>query len=207
MKDKKSRSLGRPRSGELKQPTNEIIINAATQLFLNHGYKQVSVDDVAKQCDVTKATVYYYYPTKAELFTEAMIQMMGQIRDYMNAMLMESKPLRERLLKIAKAHLQATVDIDLEGFMRETRSSLTEEQVIKIQQAEEKMFFAIEAAFSEAIKSGDISQINSKFAAHAYISLLKVGNYRNAKNEGIFPSVDETAEQIVTLLWNGLFGS
>ena len=37
--------------------------------------------EVAKVCGVTKATVYYYYSTKADLFTATMIQMMVRIRE------------------------------------------------------------------------------------------------------------------------------
>ncbi|WP_153737072.1 TetR/AcrR family transcriptional regulator [Aquibacillus halophilus] len=205
MKAKKKRSLGRPRSSELKQPTNEIILQTATYLFLANGYQDVSVDDIAKKCNVTKATVYYYYDSKAELFTEAMVQMMFRIRERMRAMLLEDSPLYGRLLKVTQAHLRATVDIDLDGFMRETKNSLSSDQIKKMQEAEENMYKAIEEAFVNAIDNGEISEINPTFAAHTYISLLRVGNYKNTDNTTIFPSIDETSEQIMTFFWNGLF--
>ncbi|MRH43445.1 TetR family transcriptional regulator [Aquibacillus halophilus] len=205
LKAKKKRSLGRPRSSELKQPTNEIILQTATYLFLANGYQDVSVDDIAKKCNVTKATVYYYYDSKAELFTEAMVQMMFRIRERMRAMLLEDSPLYGRLLKVTQAHLRATVDIDLDGFMRETKNSLSSDQIKKMQEAEENMYKAIEEAFVNAIDNGEISEINPTFAAHTYISLLRVGNYKNTDNTTIFPSIDETSEQIMTFFWNGLF--
>lgn len=205
MGDKSKRALGRPRSSEQKQPTNIIILDAATGLFLSNGYKEVAVDDVAKKCNVTKATVYYYYSSKADLFTEAMIQMMLRIRQYMQTMLTEDKPLRSRLLKVAKAHLQATVDIDLDSFMRETRNVLSVEQIKKMHDAENYMYQVIEKAFIDAMESGEIKKINPKFAVHTYISLMKVGNYKNPDNTTIFPTIQETAEQLVTFFWNGLF--
>jgi TetR/AcrR family transcriptional regulator, regulator of autoinduction and epiphytic fitness len=205
LKSSKKRSLGRPRSSDLKQPTKQIILQAATELFLYNGFKEVSVDDVANKCNITKATVYYYFDSKAELFTETMVQMMYRIRGYIQAMLEEEIPLRNRLLNVAKAHLQATVDIDLEGFMRETKSSISTEQLRLMQQAEESMFHAIEKVFIDEIETGKITRVNPKFAAHSFISLLKVGNYRNSNNEAIFRSVEETAEQIIKLFWNGLF--
>ncbi|MDL4842984.1 TetR/AcrR family transcriptional regulator [Aquibacillus rhizosphaerae] len=205
MKEKKSRSLGRPRASELKQPTNELILSMATQLFLTNGYQEVSVDDVAKKCNITKATVYYYYESKAELFTETIVQMMFRIREHMQTMLLEDSPLRDRLLKVAVAHLKATVDLDLDGFMRETKNVLSSEQIKKMQEAEENMYRAIEKAFEAAIENGEITKINPTFAAHSYVSLLKVGNYRDAENNAIFSSIEETADQIVRLFWNGLF--
>ncbi|WP_226037596.1 TetR/AcrR family transcriptional regulator [Aquibacillus saliphilus] len=205
MKAKKKRLLGRPPSSEQKQPTSKTILQAASHLFLANGYQEVSVDDIARKCNVTKATVYYYYNSKAELFTETMVQIMYRIREQMQVMLLEEIPLRTRLFNVTKAHLKATVDIDLDGFMRETKSTLSTEQVKQMQEAEENMYNAIEKSFIDAIAIGEISEINPKFATQTYVSLLKVGNYRNADNEAIFPSIEETAEHIINFFWNGLF--
>ncbi|MBB6453149.1 AcrR family transcriptional regulator [Salirhabdus euzebyi] len=205
MKPIKKRSIGRPRSDEQKKPTNEIILQAATKLFLANGYKEVSIDDVAESCNVTKATVYYYYSSKAELFTETIVQMMLRIRGHMQAILQQSIPLRTRLLEVAKAQLRATVEIDVEGFMRETKNALSTEQVSQVQKAEENMLYVLEQAFIDAIEAGEIDKVNATFATHSFISLVKVGNYRSASNEPIFPTVEETAEQIIHFFWNGLF--
>ncbi len=205
MTPKNKRSVGRPKSDNQNQPTEKKILDAATMLFLTHGYQEVSVDDIAHKCNVTKATVYYYYKTKAELFTETMIYMMERIRQLMNQILTEDLPLKSKLLNVAKAHFKATVDIDIEGYMRETKNALSKDQTYSIQKAEDHMYEALEQAFQQAMDSGEITEVNPIFAAHSYVSLLKVGNYRTAKGEGIFSNVDEAAEQIVHFFWTGLF--
>lgn len=43
------------------------ILEAATDLFVRHGYRKTSIDDVARQAGVAKGTVYLYYRNKAEL--------------------------------------------------------------------------------------------------------------------------------------------
>ncbi|SDL95543.1 TetR/AcrR family transcriptional regulator [Sediminibacillus halophilus] len=199
------RPLGRPRASDRKQPTTDIILQAAIELFLARGYQEVSVDDVATAANVTKATVYYYYPSKAALFTETIVQLMSHIHAQIQAILQKAIPLRERLLEIAEAHLTATFDIDLDSFMRETKNAVSEEQTIRMQHAEEKLYKAIEQAIiEEASANGEKSSIDSTFAAHAYVALLRVGNYRDRKGNGIFPTTTETAEQIVDFFWNGL---
>lgn len=205
MKGKTKRSLGRPRLSNQNEPTNTIILHAATDLFLARGYQKVSIDDIADKCNLTKATVYYYFESKADLFTEAMVELMSRIHDYMNAILKNAVPLRTRLHQVADLHLKATVEIDLDGYMRETQNSLTEDHVQRMKEAEEKVFKALEDAFIEAIASGEIPVINAKFAAHSYINLLKVGNYRNQDQSRIFSSVEETSEKIMEFFWNGLF--
>lgn len=202
---KNNRSPGRPRAKEQERPTQEVILNAASLLFIDNGFKEVSIDDVAKACKVTKATVYYYYGSKAELFTETMIQMMNRIRERILSMLQEKTPLQTRLLKITEAHLKATVEVDLDGIMRGTKNALSAKQIQQMREAEENMYKGIERAFIDAMARGEISEVNPTFAAHAYVSLLKVGNYRHADNTPIFPTIEETAEQIVHLFWRGLF--
>ena len=47
------------------------ILTAAAELFGERGYDAVSLDDVADRLDVTKGSLYYYFPSKDELVTAA----------------------------------------------------------------------------------------------------------------------------------------
>lgn len=47
------------------------ILTAAAELFGERGYDAVSVEDVAERLDVTKGSLYYYFPSKDELVTAA----------------------------------------------------------------------------------------------------------------------------------------
>ncbi|WP_245830925.1 TetR/AcrR family transcriptional regulator [Sediminibacillus massiliensis] len=201
------RSLGRPRAADQKQPTSQIIIETATELFLSYGYQEVSVDDIAGECNVTKATVYYHFENKPELFTETIVQMMRRISYYMEKILSEEIPLFERLYHVSEAHLKATVDMDIDGFMRETKNALAEEQVRRIHQAEEGMYKVLEAAFDRAMEEREIPTVNPTFAAHTYIALVKAGNYRDSEGRAFYPTIEETAAELTNLFWNGLFAS
>jgi len=44
------------------------ILSAATKLFLSVGYGNTSIDAIVEQSGGSKATLYSYYPTKADLF-------------------------------------------------------------------------------------------------------------------------------------------
>ncbi|MBS4172983.1 TetR/AcrR family transcriptional regulator [Bacillus sp. FJAT-49736] len=201
---RENRPLGRPKQEHQEKPTKNVILDVATQLFLNKSYQVVSMDDVAIECGVTKATVYYYYKSKAELFTDAMVQMMLRIKDRIFGILSTDKPLRDRLFEFAKAHLQATVDIDINGFMKEAKASLSEEQLLQMKHAEEKMYEILEKALISAMEKGEIPQGHPRLGAHAFVALLKVGNYRDVNQKPIFGSLDEMTEQIVDFYWNGL---
>lgn len=50
------------------------IVQAATELFIQHGYRKTSVDEVARRAGVAKGTVYLYFKTKADLLTQAIVE-------------------------------------------------------------------------------------------------------------------------------------
>ncbi len=44
------------------------LLDAATAVFLEHGYKDASIDEIARRADVAKGTVYLACESKADLF-------------------------------------------------------------------------------------------------------------------------------------------
>jgi AcrR family transcriptional regulator len=50
-----------------KAETRLAISNIATRLFVERGFENVSVDDVAREADVARKTVFNYFPRKEDL--------------------------------------------------------------------------------------------------------------------------------------------
>jgi AcrR family transcriptional regulator len=50
------------------------IVEAATRLFIKHGYRKTSVDDVAREAGVAKGTVYLYAKGKNDLLVQAVVE-------------------------------------------------------------------------------------------------------------------------------------
>jgi AcrR family transcriptional regulator len=55
-----------------KRETRQAIADAAMRLFLERGFEQVSVAEVAGAADVSEQTVFNYFPTKEDLVYERM---------------------------------------------------------------------------------------------------------------------------------------
>jgi len=49
------------------------ILSAATKLFLSDGYGETSIDAIVEKSGGSKATLYSYYPTKADLFRAVVV--------------------------------------------------------------------------------------------------------------------------------------
>lgn len=50
-----------------KEATRQAISNVATRLFVERGFDQVSVADIAHEADVARKTVFNYFPRKEDL--------------------------------------------------------------------------------------------------------------------------------------------
>ena len=47
--------------------TKDIIIETAYQLFFKHGYNNVTINDICKECKITKPTFYTYIKSKDDI--------------------------------------------------------------------------------------------------------------------------------------------
>jgi len=54
------------------QDTKQYIIGAARGLFSEYSYLGVSMDDIAKKLNITKAALYYHFAGKAEIYMEVL---------------------------------------------------------------------------------------------------------------------------------------
>lgn len=95
--DQETRRGGRPPAGTDPQKRSQIV-EGAGRVFANLGFDAASMNDVAREAQVSKATLYVYFQDKEHLFTAVC----GERRDRniaeLIAMLDASKPLEETLL-------------------------------------------------------------------------------------------------------------
>ncbi len=49
------------------------MVNAAEKIFLQKGFERSTMDDIAKEAEFTKKTIYSYFKSKDELYYEVML--------------------------------------------------------------------------------------------------------------------------------------
>ncbi len=59
-----------PKKGARFSRKRELIVRAAAQAFGRKGFHATTLDEIAAELDVTKASIYYYFETKEELLYE-----------------------------------------------------------------------------------------------------------------------------------------
>lgn len=201
MDQKRKRPPGRPpKNPEPHTGIEAQLLESAARLFMEKGYEQVSLEQIAMDCQVTKATIYYYYSNKAVLFTQAVVHLLGRAADITFRMLTGPGTLKERLILIAAGHLAETRP-DLMTMLKEAESRLSPDQVKEIHQAEERIHHVMADAFRHASKQGELKPLSPTFLAYSFSSLLMLGNRAVLMEQ--YPSVMESAEAIVGLFLEG----
>jgi len=110
---------------KLSRDKEELILQAAQRRFAAYSYSKVTMDEIAEDIGMAKASLYYYFPTKEAIFRsvvqheqeEFLDQVKGMLAhcDSASRMLVEYVRLRikltERLSNLSQIHQQTWHDV------------------------------------------------------------------------------------------------
>jgi TetR/AcrR family transcriptional repressor of mexJK operon len=95
------------------------IMEAATALFLQHGYLGTSVDQIALRAAVSKPTVYRFFADKEQLFTEIVLSTLDRA----------GEPFRAELASLARTD---RLDADLRQLARRYLQTVMQPRVLQL---------------------------------------------------------------------------
>lgn len=85
------------------------ILNAAARCFMERGYTETSIDDVARSLGATKGRVYHYFPSKADLFAEVFRTGMDMNFAAVRPLSQMAGPALPRWRKMARTHVMQMI--------------------------------------------------------------------------------------------------
>ena len=94
----------------------QAIINAATEVFLRHGYVGATTDEVAARAAVSKQTLYKHFADKQRLFAEVILETTVQLVDRLSTVagtLLDTADVRTGLRELADGLLRGLLDSDV----------------------------------------------------------------------------------------------
>jgi AcrR family transcriptional regulator len=170
------------------------ILGAAQRLFLRYGVKRTSIDDVAREAEIAKGTVYLYYASKNDLFAAVAERLCTDILVAARQALLKKKSSAERLvdfldgyighmhrliaqsphvaeLSESKEALAATIYANFDVQMKELiRTALNDAGIARKSAAD--MFLA---AALGALRTGDIAEKPYRARLAALVDTLVLG--------------------------------
>lgn len=86
------------------QGTKKHILSTARRFFSEYSYLGVSMNDIAKKLNITKAALYYHFTGKAEIYEEVLNNVFNDLRSVIVLALNETK-IDTKLRKLIKNYL------------------------------------------------------------------------------------------------------
>ena len=84
----------------------EAIIKAARRRFAHYGYSKVTMDEIAGDVEMGKASLYYYFPTKENLFQEVILQEQDEFADEIEKILQNENCAEDKLVQYVDQRLK-----------------------------------------------------------------------------------------------------
>lgn len=195
--------LGRPVQQQDSMPTDQQIIMSASLLFMKKGFDNVSMNEVAEHCGVTKATIYYYYPTKTDLFVSAMAATLALVNTRIRDILEQPGSFKERLIKITERYLKIP-QTHVNGMLEQVKHHLSPSQHQLLTKQENALYETLQDGFDLAVSNHEIVCEDSRITAYIYVAMLRAGQRQYDVDQKLFATEQEAAEYIVNFLWRGI---
>jgi TetR/AcrR family transcriptional regulator, mexJK operon transcriptional repressor len=103
-----TQTVAHPRENVVANPKVQQIVEAARRLFMADGYGSTSMDAIARDAGVSKATLYSHFTNKAELFAAIIGGECQRFARLLWSQEAEAGDVRSVLLQVARAKVQFT---------------------------------------------------------------------------------------------------
>jgi TetR/AcrR family transcriptional regulator, regulator of autoinduction and epiphytic fitness len=97
---------------QMLQARETAIIHAVNLLLAEKGFEAMTVDEVAANVGIAKASLYKHFPSKEDLAAAAMAHLMGQAQDFLNTLPETDTPINN-----LRAVVRWTMSLKLAGEM------------------------------------------------------------------------------------------
>lgn len=193
-------------SPQVTKVGKEKILEVSEKLFAEHGYRAVSIRDIAKACNVTNAALYYHFKNKDDLFEEVLERHGQHLSQKMFVAAEGTASNRQRAIAMLSEYAVLIGKRRSSGLlMRHKTSGMPQERLRQQHSRFMQILLApLENTLTDAIKQGELKSIpNDTSAASILLGMLHgLYQYRRMCHDGVI--TQEDIRFVVDVFWRGL---
>ncbi len=179
------------------------ILRAAYPLFMEHGYKSVSMQQIADVAQIHKATLYHHFLHKDDLFASVVHLALVEMRAELTAIIDRGGSPAEQLIDAALQIFTRTQS-DFGRLMTDMHEHM--EADVRIELIKEKYlpWELFRQIIEQAIDAGNLPEVDTELAVGMYVGMVW-GQIWMRKTEWVSGPLDRAlATNIVHILFRGL---
>lgn len=200
------RRPGRPRHLDKMSKINTArhIMQHAKLLFARKGYSAVSIHDIVTAAEISKPTLYYYFPDKEQLYSAVLSEIIEHAGQNFGEIMARTVAVEQKLLTLAEAFFEHA-PTSLPCLIRDVSQHLSEPAAERVlAHYRERIFQPFRQLFEEAIAQGEIHNGQSPWLlSEFFLTLLDWLNLRFSFHDGKPLDNREKAVQVVRLFLDG----
>ncbi|MFN0188802.1 MAG: TetR/AcrR family transcriptional regulator [Bacteroidia bacterium] len=81
-----------------REEKKQLILSAATECFSKNGYDKTTLDEIGHKVSLNKATLYYYYSSKDDLFCDVIYAEAHRFRELVRVGITEKKGIENKIV-------------------------------------------------------------------------------------------------------------
>ena len=168
------------------------IIDKATDLFLNYGFKSVTMDDIASALGISKKTIYASFKNKSELVNATTFSLFDAISDIVNDIIEQEKnPIEE--IYVIKHELMNHLKNEKSSPQYQLQKYYPE-IFIKLK---EKQFGMMHTCVTDNLERGIALGVYRSDLNVDFLSKLYFYSLLNIRNSDIFPLKENTLFDLI----------
>ena len=176
------------------------VTDAALKVFAKKGYRETTMDDIAKELGVTKGALYHYYRLKVDILKEIYDVSHGAVRNFFHKSLKDSDPIEgiQGLFDLATGSFKEFVPVQLEIL-----SYATQDEEVKrvIMEDYKEDLVIVESYLQTLVKKGKIRRdVDMKLLASSLQALSLGMLFVNIFGPGTFEDRNTRRDSMALLL-------
>lgn len=197
-------ATGRRRNGTgtKHEDKRTAILRTAAQLFAVHGYEATSLDMIADQLGMHKATLYHYVPNKESILYQCLVKSFGNLDEVMRSMEDRSVPVLERMRLFVRSLALAQNNDFGRCLVLVGSRPLDMAPGGEIRQFQRRLDNTVRALITEGIANGSIKPCDpSLFSALLFGALNWVPRWYSSKGKY---SIEQVVDAFMDMVIDGI---
>ena len=184
-------------------PGRERILAVAHAAFIERGFSDVSMQEIASAAGLTKAAIYYHFPDKEALFSSVVASEFERICYGVAAELALGPPLRDQLERVARFAFTSGRG-DFGRLIGDAKQYCSHSRLLAIREQVDVPVHLVRDAFVQARNAGEITDVSIDVVVSLYFSLI-AGQMKEANlGTGLDITPEELARSVASLVLDGI---
>ncbi|MDI3480434.1 MAG: hypothetical protein PWQ97_89 [Tepidanaerobacteraceae bacterium] len=191
---------------ERKAERYEEIIRAAFDVFIEKGFHQTKMEEIARKAGVGKGTLYEYFPGKKELFCGMVKQCMTWYFESIKKSIELGENFRQKIENMMDVHIKYAVYAKkLTNLMFHDFTYISRDLHMWIIQSQKKIVRLVENVLQQGKDEGILRQVDVHLAAVMFLTSWRIFFAESICNDGEdAESLEKIKEKALDILFHGI---